>query len=395
VSLAACSDDSLGASEGGSAATYDEPLYMLMSQVYVEDDRSVYLVPMASLEDDDVALEDGREHSGVANFEAIGGRLLVSSGESPTITEYRISDAFEWEQGATISFAEFPLEDNANFFYQYLVDDRHMYMPFDGYKRIVWDPTSLELGEVMDDTMLEPEQGGLELEPAGNRSGIRYDGPVMMPFFYHDEDWFQFAPSSYIAVYDPETHREDKLIEAPCPGLAVASQDEDGNTYFSTWDYGPLRALYELGPAPCAVRVTPDLELDDAFTTDFRAWTGGRYVMNFYYARDGYGFAAVLHDERLGYDLDAAEIPEGLFDDIWDDTHWRLWKIDLANETAEPFEQVDVSSFGWSIVKLDGRTFMTVPFDDGNRTRFYELDADGDVTLHMEVPGDASVIRVR
>jgi hypothetical protein len=393
VGLWACGEDS-GAASGG-AATYDEPLYMLMSNVYVEDDRSVYLVPMASLDQDEVSLEDGREFSGVANFEAIGGRLLVSSGESPIITEFEISDGFEWEEGATVSFAELPLEDNANFFYQYIVDEHHMYMPFDGYKRMVWDPTDLELGEIMDDSMLEPEIDGMKLEPAGNRSGIRYDGAVMMPFFYHDMDWFEFAPSSFIAVYDPQTHREDKLIETPCPGLAVVSQDEDGNTYFSSWDYSPLRALYELGPAPCAVRVTEERELDDAFTTDFRAWTDDRYAMNFHYVRDGYGFANVLHHEELDYDLDAAEIPEGLFDDIWNDANWRLWKIDLENETAEPFEQIDVPSFGWGIVKIDGRSFMTVPLGEGERTRFYELDEDGDVTLHMEVVGDASMIRVR
>lgn len=390
---AACGDDTADGADG--AATYDQPLYVMMSQVYLDQDRVVYLTPMASLDEPSVSIENGREFSGVANFEAVGGRLLVSSGEAPIITEYEISDDFRWKEGETVSFADFPLEDNANFFYQHLVDEHHMYMPFDGYKRIVWDPTRLEIREVMDDSRLEPELDGLKLEPAGNRSGIRYDGAVMMPFFYHDEDWFRFAPASYIAVYDPETHREEKVIEAPCAGLAVVSQDEDGNTYFSTWDYGPLLALFDMAPAPCAVRVTHERELDEAFTTDFRAWTGGRYAMNFIYVRDGYGFANVLHDEGLDYDFDAAEIPGELFDTIWDDEHWRLWKIDLENETAEPFEQVDVPSFGWGIVKIDGRSFMTVPYAGSSRTRIYELDENGDVTEHLDVAGDASMIRVR
>jgi len=55
------------------------------------------------------------------------------------------------------------------------------------------------------------------------------------------------------------------VIEAPCAGLAVVSQDEDGNTYFSSWDYGPLRALYDMAPGPCTARVTKDYELDEAF----------------------------------------------------------------------------------------------------------------------------------
>jgi len=392
----ACAADSgSGATARDIAATYDEPLYMLNTNIYLDEDRTVYLVPMSSLDQDEVSLDDGREFSGVANFEAIGGRLLVSSGDAPIITEYEISDAFAWKEGKTVSFADFPLEDNANFFYQYIVDDHHMYMPFDGYKRIVWDPTELELGMVMDDTALEPELDGLPIAAAGNRAGIRYEGAVMMPFFYHDENWFHFAPVSHIAVYDPETHEEDKVIEAPCAGLAIASQDEDGNTYFSTWDYGPLLALYGMAPAPCTVRVTPERELDDAFTTDFTAWTGGRYVINFNYVRDGWGFANVLHHENFDVDFEASEIDANVEHEIWNDVNWRLWKIDLANETAEPFEQIDVASYGWGIIQLDGRSFMSVPYDDGARTKFYELDDEGNVTEHLDVEGDASLIRVR
>lgn len=394
--LVACGGDGTNRSaQNGAPASFEAPLYMLMSNVYLDDDRQVYLTPMPSLEVDSVSLDDGREFSGVANFEAVGGRLLVSSGESPIITEYTISDDFEWTQGETVSFAEFPLEDNANFFYQYIVDEHHMYMPFDGYKRIVWDPTDLAIGVVMDDTTLEPEIDGMPLAAAGNRSGIRYDGAVMMPFFYHDENWFRFAPVSYVAVYDPDTHEERKVIEAPCAGLAVASQDEAGNTYFSSWDYGPLLALYGMAPAPCTARVTPEHELDEAFTTDFTAWTGGRYAMNFQYVRDGWGLANVLNAENLEADFDASEIDPDVQDAIWDDASWSLWRIDLVQGHAEPFDPIDVPSFGWGLQKIDGRSFLSVPYDDGARTKFYELDDEGDVTEQLDVQGDASLLRVR
>jgi hypothetical protein len=390
-----CGDDGGAEGPADGAATYDAPLYMLMSNVYLDEDRTVYLVPMPSLDVDEVSLRDGREFSGVANFEAIGGRLLVSSGESPIITEYAISDDFGWQEGETVSFGEFPLEDNANFFYQYIVDEHHMYMPFEGYKRVVWDPTDLEIDMVMDDTTLEPEIDGLPIEAAGNRAGIRYEGAVMMPFFYHDENWFRFAPVSHIAVYDPQTHEEEKVIEAPCAGLAIASQDEDGNTYFSSWDYGPLLALYGMGPAPCTARVTPDRELDDAFTTDFTAWTGGRYAINFVYIRDGWGLANVCLGENFEIAEDATEIDADHQETIWNDENWQVWKIDLENERAEPFDQVDVKSSGWGSVKIDGRSFMTVPYEDGGRTKIYEIDDEGNVTEHLDVEGDASFIRVR
>ncbi len=38
---------------------------------------------------------------------------------------------------------------------------------------------------------------------------------------------------------------------------------------------------------PCNVRLTPDGELDEEWTTDFTDWTDGRYVNNFRYVGDG------------------------------------------------------------------------------------------------------------
>lgn len=388
----------LGCSSGGhdsSGETSDGPLYAMMSTVYSEDDRTVYVAVTNSLDADDVPLDGAHEFSGVANLAAVGGRLLISSGEAPTITEYDVSDSLSWSGGETLSFADFPLSDNANFFYQYLVDDHHMYLPFDGYKRVVWDPTDFEIEQVMENSDIEPERDGLQLEAAGNRAGTRYDGSVMMPFFYHDDDWFEFAETSVIAVYDPETHEEEKLIDAPCAGLAMASQDEAGNTYFSTWDYGPLRPLYGLGPAPCVVRVTPDHELDESFTTDMTEWTGGRFVSNFRYVRDGWGLANVFHHERLDADLEAEEVPAELFDQVWDDGYWSVWRVDLAHERAEPFDAIELSSFGWRLAQIDDRNLLSVTYDDYSRTKFYELDEDGELSEHLDVLGDASWIRVR
>jgi len=131
-------------------------------------------------------------------------------------------------------------------------------------------------------------------------------------------------------------------------------------------------------------------------TTDFREWTDGRYVMNFQYVRDGWGFANVLHAERFDADFDATEIDPEIEEAIWDDAYWALWKIDLENETAEPFDAVgEVSAYGWGIVQVDSRTFMTVPHGDSARTKIYELDDEGGVTEHLDVEGDASFIRVR
>jgi hypothetical protein len=393
LALNGCAKDAVDAPTE-DAEDGEGPLYAFMSTVYVDEDRLVYIALTESLDADDISFDDARELSGVANFEAIGGRLFISDGETPVITQYSITDELEWVERGSVGFHDFPLTDNANFFYQYMVDEHAMYMPFDGYKRIVWDPLGLEIVEVMDDSELQAERGDLMLEAGGNRTGIRYDGAVLQPFFWHDEDWYFFDDASAIAVYDPKTHEEIKVVEAPCPGLALSSQDEEGNTYFSTWDYSPLFALYDAGPAPCTVRLTPEHELDESFTTDMTQWTDGRFVMNFRYVRDGWGFADVLHDELIDADF-SGEVDPTLLDVIWDGTKFKLWRIDLERGEAEPYEDIAASSFGWGIVEAEGRAFMTIPYDDSARTKIYELDEDGHASELFDLMGDVTFMRVR
>jgi hypothetical protein len=373
----------------------DGPVYATMTNVYQDEDRTVYVALTDTLDLDELTFDEAYELPGVGNLEAIGGKLLLSSGETPLITKFDVAPPSTWTEQGSLSFTNFPLEDNANFFYQYLVDEHAMYLPFEGYKRIVWDPTDLAILDVMEDSALEPELDGLTLTAGGNRSGIRYDGPVMQPFFYKDEDWFEFAPVSQIAVYDPVTHEETKIIEAPCPGLAIPSQDEAGNTYFSTWDYSPIHALYGQGPAPCVARVTPDHELDEDFTTDFTEWTDGRFAVNFRYVRDGWGLADVVYPETFeNADFDGP-IDEVVLDEFWNPEHWKIWRIDIERGRAEPFEGIDVEGAGWSAVEVDGRSFLFVPYEDWGRTRVYELDESGEVSTHLDLLGDAFWMRVR
>ena len=391
LALPACGGDD--STIAGAQAGMDGPVYAMMSTVYADTgDRSVYFAVTSSLDVEELPLDQAREFGGVANYSAVGGRLLISSGEAPTITAFDIDDAMEWHERDTLGFGAYPLSDNANFFSQHLVDEHHMYLPYDGYKRIIWDPTDFEIDGVMEDTNLELDRDGLILEPAGNRSGICYDGHVMMPFFYHDEEWYEFAPSSPIAVYDPETHEEEQVVDAPCSGLAIASRDEVGNTYFSPYDYGPLLPLYGLGPMPCVARLTPERELDVDFTTDMTQWTEGRIVNNFRYIRDGWGLANVFHQERLDVDLDAPMTAE-IQDQVWEEANWSVWRIDLENGEARPFDAIEVPTFGWNLMEIDGRSFLTIPSDGG--TVIYEMDADGNLSEHLTVTGDASWIRVR
>jgi hypothetical protein len=384
-------DNTQGAQDAG--ADFD-PLYALMSNIYAESgDRTVYVKPFTSLDIRELSLNDAREFPGVANISAASGRLLVSSGVVPVITAFEIGKDLAWSQLAELSFAHFSLDDNANFFSQYRIDEHHMYLPFDVVKRIVWDPTDFEIEQVMEESGMDVRRGLLTLAPAGNRSDIHYSGPTLAPFFYHDEEWLDFGDASLIAEYDPVTHQESKVIEAPCPGLAIASLDEQGRAYLSPYDHSPLLRLYGRGPAPCVVRLTENHEVDDAFTTDFSQWTGGRYTNSFRYIRDGWGLAAVFHHERTGLDFAAEDIDPRAYDQIWEEKNWSVWRFDLERGEAAPYDAIDIPGFGWGYSQLDGRSFLMVYGETD--TSIYELTSDGAARKHLEVAGEARWIKVR
>ncbi len=374
------------------------PLYAMLTQIITpDDDRTVYIYLSTSLDIAEVDLSQAREYAGVTNFNAVGGRILVSSGQAPTITEFEITPDLQWIEGRTVGFDRYPLTDNANWYYQFVRDDHTAYLPYDGYKRVVWDPTDMVILGDREDTTLVPQMGSLLLEAGGNRNGLRVDGSVYQSFFWRDEDWFQFGSESVIVSYDPVTHAESSKLTVPCAGLAIATADEAGYTYFGSWDYLPGLALYGEGPAPCAARLTPDGELDEGWTSDFTQLTGGRYITNFRYVGGGRAVANVFHAEEMDVDFSQPMDPE-VVSNLWmSGPQWRFWSFDLNAQTAQPVEGVTVeigSSAQFAV--LDGRTFVFLPYGDQARSKIYEIDEAGVAVEHLDAPGDVfKWIRVR
>jgi hypothetical protein len=382
---------------GQGASTELGPVYAMMTQVYDVDDRTVYISLSDTIDVTELSLEGAREFGGVANFAAVGGRLLVSDGYEPLITEFEIDSALQWVERRSVSFSGYPVQDNANFYSQFILDDETAYLSFESSKRVVWSPAAMEIRGVMDGSSLASARDGLTLEAGGNRNGVRYDGAVLQAFFYHDEDWFNFSPSSQVVAYDPETHEEMTVIDAPCPGLSIATLDEVGNTYFSSYDVMPTQALYGIGPKPCVVRVRPDLTLDEAWTTDFTSWTGGRYVSNFRYVGGGRAIANVFHPEELSADF-SADVDPAVVDEVRDTgPAWRLWLFDLEAQAAAPVEGIDVEmGSGAQFAVLEERTFVFLPYDSYARSRIYEIGPSGVATERFDVIGDVfKWVRVR
>ncbi len=364
----------------------EEAVYAMISIIRTEDSATSY-VQLASSLDEPFSLSAAREFPGFADIAAVNGQLLIGSGDEPRVTRYQIGADLTWEEGESLSFANQGL-DSAGFSTMWFANDQTAYaVAGQNIRRVAWDPSAFEIRGVYEDTSLPLERDGYDLWFSNNResSSFRWNGPVLRPYSYYDADDLA-GPVSQIAAYDPATHLEVAALEAPCADLSVSSQDEQGNTYFSTWFYNPTLALYGDGPAPCVVRIKPDLTLDEAFTTDFTQLTGGRYVKVFRYIAEGKAIATVLDHESLDVDF-SGEYDEDVDAAIWEADHWRLWMFDLEAGTAQPISGVDTlgSTFMWA--RFGERTFVFQRHSDVARTKVYEINLDGTASERFDTEG--------
>ncbi|HVJ91340.1 MAG TPA: hypothetical protein VM580_16160 [Labilithrix sp.] len=393
---AACGESKSSDAEATNAdgKTGTAPLYAMMIQIYGTEDRTVYVSLSHTLDITSTNIEGAREFPGVANFAAVNGRILVSSGIEAKITEFDISNDLEWIEGRSVSFSNYPLFDNANFYYQFIVDSNNALLPYDGTKRIHWDPSEMVIKGNLEDTTLTPSEPNLLLDPGGNRNGVKYDGSVLQAFFYHDSDWYTYGTKSHVIAYNPQTFTEKSVVDIPCPGLSIATRDEQGNTYFSNWDL-PSASLKGVAPAPCIAKFGPNNELIS--TIDPRSWTGGRFVNNFRYVGGKKAFANVLHHEALGVSSTTELSDEALSTLGADGPHWKLWLLDIDAGTGTQVEGIAMQIAGGAqMATLDGRTFLFVPYQKWGRTKAYELTSDGKAIARFDTAGDVfKWVRVR
>jgi hypothetical protein len=362
------------------------PLYALETSVYGPDDSVTSYVTLTDTLDID-ALPTGRarEFSGYSFVSSVDGKLLVSDGEAPTITSYDIGADLSWNESARVNFSNYGVGGGgAGFERHWFLNPNTAYLTLEVTNRIIWSPSEMVITGVMDDSTLQPERDGLQLDATFNRQPRMLRGPILKPFYYRDDEWVRFAQTTSIAVYDPVTNREQSVIDVPCPSLEVPSQDEAGNTYFSSWTYGPVLGLYGLGPDLCVRRIKPDSTLDESWAPDLRAWTGGNPVMVFRYMRAGKAVGTVLHVDEVDIDFGAGYAEDEALEL---DDHWRLWMFDLEEETARPIEGIEGISSGFSWAVFDGRTFVFVPNADWSSTTVFELDTDGIATMRFESTG--------
>lgn len=340
-------------------------VYALLWIVLGDEDSTSYIQLSDSLEVTP-SLAKAREFGGWASMGAVSGKLLVSDGDAPRLTAFAV-DNLQWSEGPTLNFANTGAT-TADFGSIWLLNETTAYLTLETTSRVVFDPTAMKiLGAVKDDTDLEPTRaGGQKLNLSWHRqSRFPVRDRVLIPFYYYKES--SEPGPSIIASYDPKTHEEQKLTEVNCEGLEVESQDEQGNTYYSSWWSWQVGFVYGKAPASCVVRIKPDGSLDESWgPKNFLDVTGGRPLAAWQYLKDGKAVASVLHKEQLDV--------SGEFNPDLELRPYYAWMFDLNTGEAHKIEGIPETGWGFQVATVAGRTLLLIPNPDWNSTTAYELD---------------------
>lgn len=358
----------------------DGTRFVLASTVSGMNDSTTYVSYMTSIDVEEVKIEDAYEFPGWASIATEGGHLFVSDGDAPTITRFTRDESGHLAPDGKLSFLDYGLS-SAPFYSNYFASGTKSYMAINPTERVIWDPTALAIRGELNMTEVAAERDGFTLRSSLDR-GVRVrKGQLFMPFYWSDADYYRHLPTSQIAVFDTENDKVSALLDAPCPGLDVATQDDDGNFYFSNWVFTTAAPHFEeSAPSNCVVRIAAGSStIDESFNRDLSELTEGRQIAAFRYLSKGVALMAVFYHERLTADVLPARASGT--------NNWRLWRVDTNQWTAEPIEGLDFFGGGYYSFRMDGRTLVLLPAGDYGSTTAYEIGAEGPAQKRFSVPG--------
>ncbi|WP_224243539.1 MxcI [Hyalangium gracile] len=382
--LAACGSDPEPKPEPAQpcSASGTDPVYAIATSIFGNEGSSTYVRLLESLDVQSIDLEQASEHAGFATIGAVGGKLFVGDGEAPEIHRYTVSDGCGLQEDGRLSFANYgptvtPLYKNV------FVDASTAYMQLEESRRIIWNPETMRISGTAEAPGLLATRDGLVVKAGYDRSTAVRGDYSFQPFYWTDSRFYRFSQLSQIAVYSNADDSLVKLIDAPCPGLDMATQDEAGHLYFSNWVFSTAApVLSEDGPDNCAVRIKAgELALDASWTRKLSDIVGGRQTVGFRYLANGVGLVAVLHSEDMTID-DKTE-PTA----VTGGSHWRLWRVNVEAGTGQPVEGLGRFAGGYYAFRLDGRTFLLLPSADYAKTTVYELGVQGAAEPRFETLG--------
>ncbi len=371
LSSSACSDDDSSDPAGTGSST--GPLYAVVTQLASSEEALSYLKTLDGLEPQKVDLDDSREFTGLADAWVWEGALYIAEQETMEITKFSVEGS-ELVAEESVNFGDYGLDALA-FWVNAFVSPTKAYVVNGTTEYIVWNPKTMEIEGTVPMPELEEKDG---LEPFASytdRSIAVRDGLFYHPFYYTNDDYFEYAQNSSIAVYDIETDELVRVIDAPCPGLDQVTQDEEGNLYFSPWTYAPAAAALAGQPSACVVKIAPESNEAELVFSPKDA-TGGLEGGVFRYTGDGKGMLAVFDPDHASEE--DMEDPQSV---AWGN-NWKFWSYDLETQEAD-----ENDSIGWNAGSaygsvIDGKSYIYMPTDNGT-------DEGGSTIFDISNPNEA------
>jgi hypothetical protein len=364
--------------DGPSGATETAaPRFAVATAVSDDSGANTYVRVLSEFEDE-LDLTKAREFPGWSDLGSVGKYLFVSSGEAPTIWRFTVDEEGELAGGGaddTIDFGNYV--SDANFYNQMLVSETKAYLIGEG-EYVVWNPTTLEITGTIPFPKLA-DRDGIPAFFGLDRSAVVRDGKLFHTVSWGDTENLVFLPDSRLVVLDTEKDEVERVLEVPCPDLAVGDRDEAGNMYFSNWVYSPGGTLLMEGPAACAVRVLAGSEeIDPDWTFNYGQADGHEGATMGYLGRGKWLYSSFTND------------PESYGDDWFEwlfGNHWELRTLDPKTQQTAIVDGTPLNGGGYYTARLDGTMHVLLPGDSYTTTTVYAIDAQGSATQKMHMDG--------
>ena len=355
----------------------DSHLYAVSTISSAGDESVSYVSLIDKLDGQTLDFAGSREFSGQADLWVANSEIFISDSETLEIGKYTLQEKALKDAGK-VNFSSTGVVE-VGFWTSVFISPEKAYV-FNTAEAIIWNPKTLEITG----TIKLPElknRGALEAFAGySDRAAVVRGKRLFQPIYWTStENFFSYDKASQILVIDIEKDEVIETLEAPCPGLDFATQDDDGNIFYSSWVFAPPAAAVVDQPKTCIIKIPAgdDTKVETAFNVADIAdgHEGGalRYVGN------GKAVLSVFHLEHATGDKDVQTVAFG--------PNWRFWSIDLKTQKAEAIETIDWNAGAAYTSKLGTDTFLLVPDGDYASTTFYRATGSIDPKPVLKTKG--------
>lgn len=354
---------------GGGAAS---PAFIVGSTLNGPEGWNAYVAVLPALVPGEVDYDRALEVPGRADVWVWDDTVFIAQAQSPEVSRYSVTNDLQLvEEAGRLSFAALGVT-SAQFWNAIWLTPEKAYMNnIGGLEYIVWNPRSMQIVGSVAHPPLEERPGFVVRNSSTNRGSVIRDGKLYHTYYWTDENFERYQPDSRIAVYDVATDALLDVIEAPCPGLDVATRDAEGNLYFSSWTGLPGLSLVLGEPTSCAVKIPAGSDtIDPGWTLSWPDITEGRHAAALRYQGEGHGLVSVFHHERVPYDASSDAF------ELIGTENWQTWRVDLAARSAAPLDGIAANSGAIYAEPIGGSVYALVPTQDYLSSQIYQVDGD-------------------